>query len=595
LSRSTFFLVGLLALTPVWALPEALSTVAERSGFQRTGRYDEVPALCQAFAKQWPDSVRWETFGHSPEGRPLLAMVVSRSGTLDPAVAQSRGLPVLMVQGGIHAGEIDGKDAGFWALRDLLEKDDPLLKKVIIVFVPVFNVDGHERFGPWNRPNQSGPEEMGWRVTSQNLNLNRDYAKADSKEMLAMLGLLKTWDPILYVDLHATNGAQFQPDIALLVEPRFVGDTALMPATRAMQLETIDRLRAQGSMPLDFYPSARDHQDPSSGFVLGANTARFSTGYWPLRNRMAMLVETHSWKDYPIRVKITRNTIVALAELTARDGAEWLAAAARADENAQSLAGQPVALTFKADESKPSTLEFPGYAYQRPDSAISGAKATIFDPATPQVWRVPFYDIVMPNLVVSAPRAGYLVPASHASWLGEKLTAHGIAFRTLTQGQGSRPLEVFRAQEVKFSSKPVEGHMTANVRGAWSTENHSLPPGSLFVPIDQPKARLLMTLLEPEVPDSFAGWGFFNAHFEQKEYMEEYVAEQVAADMLATDPDLKARFEQRLRDDPEFARDPAARLDFFYRRHPSWDNRWNLYPVMRTQVAPDPKVSHQDG
>src|ERR1700728_2806213 len=176
----------------------ALETLAEQSKFVRTGHYDEVQRLCEAFAQKWPDSVRCVDFGLTPEGRPMLALVASRSGALTAEAARERGLPVLLMQGGIHAGEIDGKDAGFLALRELL-KDGNTLRNFVLVFVPVFNVDGHERFGRWNRPNQVGPEEMGWRVTAQNLNLNRDYMKAAAPEMEAMLRLLNAWDPVLYV------------------------------------------------------------------------------------------------------------------------------------------------------------------------------------------------------------------------------------------------------------------------------------------------------------------------------------------------------------------------------------------------------------
>jgi len=163
---------------------DSLSTVAERSGFRQTGRYDEVIALCAAFQARWPDAVRCQEFGRTPQGRPMQVLVVSRSGALDPQAARAAGLPVLLVQGGIHAGEIDGKDAVFLLLRELLEgkKGKGLLEKQVLVFVPVFNVDGHERFGAWNRPNQRGPEQMGWRVTAQNYNLNRDYVKADGPE-----------------------------------------------------------------------------------------------------------------------------------------------------------------------------------------------------------------------------------------------------------------------------------------------------------------------------------------------------------------------------------------------------------------------------
>src|SRR5580692_7304982 len=231
----------------------ALETVAEQSKFVRTGRYEEVPRLCEAFAHAWPDLVKCVNFGTTPEGRPMVALVASRSGALTPEAARERGLPVMLIQGGIHAGEIEGKDAGFLALRELLQ-DGNALRNFVLVFVPVFNVDGHERFGRWNRPNQVGPEEMGWRATAQNLNLNRDYMKADTPEMHAMLGLLNAWDPVLYVDLHATDGANFQPDVSNTIDPEYSGDPALHPAAKALVTELNSKIARLGSHPLYFYP-----------------------------------------------------------------------------------------------------------------------------------------------------------------------------------------------------------------------------------------------------------------------------------------------------------------------------------------------------
>ena len=164
-----------------------LTTAAERSGFIQTGRYEEVLSLCDAFAKRYPRAVRCISFGTSPEGRQMKALVASTSGALTADQAWRRGLPVVLIQGGIHSGEIDGKDAGFLALRQVLEGKAAAgaLDKLVWVFVPVFSVDGHERFGAWNRPNKRGPQEMGWRNTAQNFNLNRDYLKADAPEMQA--------------------------------------------------------------------------------------------------------------------------------------------------------------------------------------------------------------------------------------------------------------------------------------------------------------------------------------------------------------------------------------------------------------------------
>ncbi len=564
------------------AKPDALSSVAERSGFHVTGRYEEVERLCPAFAQAWPDAVRCAEFGRTPEGRPMLALVASRSGVLSPDDARERGIPVMLMQGGIHAGEIDGKDAGLLALREMLQGKlaRGALDAFVLVFVPVLNVDGHERFGRWNRPNQNGPEEMGWRVTAQNLNLNRDYTKADAPEMQAILRLLDAWDPILYVDLHVTDGAQFEPDVSNCLEPRLMFDPGLQPIGQAIVADLNRTLASQGFLALDFYPSFRVADDPMSGFEVSAYLPRFSTGYWPLRNRFSLLVETHSWKDYPRRVRVTHNIIIALADMMAKQGKTWRAAAHAADARAERLGGQDVVLDYETGPHT-TTIDFRGYAYTREPSAISGALVTRYDPSKPQLWHIPFRDTVVPKLTVRAPRGAYVVPAAYAAWLGERLSIHGIRFERLDKSVSGAKVEAFRATKVTLSPASFEGRTTATIEGAWARQKRDIPAGSLIVPIAQPEARLVLTLLEPQHPDSYAAWGFFNGVFEAKEYMEPYVAEQVAKEMLATRPDVAKAFNERLAADPEFARSPEARLDFFYRRHPSWDERRNLYPILR--------------
>lgn len=544
------------------ASAQDLTTTAEKTHYQRTGRYEEVQSLAQRFQARWPQYVKLETFGTTPEGRPMLAIV---------ATQKPEKTPVILIQGGIHAGEIDGKDAGFEALRELLEKPGPL-QHCTLVFVPVFNVDGHERFARYNRPNQNGPEEMGWRVTSQNLNLNRDYAKADAPEMQAMIRLLNKWDPILYVDLHVTDGAQFQVDVANLFEPVFTGAPKLQPLARELSRDLNAHLQSQGVKAVDFYPSFVDYSKPESGFAQSAYPPRFSTGYWPLSNRFALLVETHSWKPYPERVKVTRAIILHLVETIAKTGSQLQQAAQQEDR--QDLTGTSVPLSYK-NTARTEQIDFPGYAYTREKSAISNGEWLRYDPQKPTNWSVPFLPEVTPALTTTAPQA-YFVPA----WLQPKLDLHGIKY-TLQPKPENKQVEVFRADRIDFSRRPFEGRQTATVTGSWKTETQTIPGGTLTVPVNQPKARLLIALLEPQAPDSYLAWGEFNAHFEQKEYMEDYVAEEVAREMLKKDPALQQEFQKKLAEDPEFARDPHARLDFFYRRHPSWDTRFNLYPVMR--------------
>lgn len=580
-------LVALLALAaPAWTATP-LTTVAERSGFLRTGRYDEVIALCDAFAARYPTSVRCDTFGTTPEGRPMKLLVASTSGALSPEAARERGLPVTLIQGGIHAGEIDGKDAGFLALRQLLDgriAGKPLDRQVF-VFVPVFNVDGHERFKAWNRPNQRGPEEMGWRTTAQNLNLNRDYMKADAPEMRAMLKLIQQWDPVVYVDLHVTDGAKFQHDVSIQVEPVNSGDEPLRAAGRALKQGTLDRLAKQGSLPLAFYPSFVKGDDPSSGFEDGVATPRFSHGYMQLRNRMGMLVETHSWRTYPYRVRVTRNAVVAVIDQVAAQGSAWRALEQQADARASKLGGQTVALDYKPT-GPAHVIDFRGYAYTRTPSAISGALMTRYDESKPQVWKVPLRDSISPSTTATAPRAGYLVPAPWADRVAAKLDAHGVVYQRLNAPLTGLAVEAWRASAIAFSADSFEGHQRLNAEGQWAPAKQNLVAGALFVPIDQPLARLVMGLLEPQAPDAISAWGGMNTAFERKEYMEDYVAEDVARKMLDADPALRETFERKLRDDAAFAKDPQARLEFFYRRHSAWDDRYGLYPVLRVDRAP---------
>ncbi len=564
-----------------------LTTEAERSGYARTGRYDEVIALCGAFAQRYPDRVRCVDFGTTPEGRPMKALIANNRGALTAEAARMAGLPVLLVQGGIHAGEIDGKDAGFLALRQMLDGQAArgALDRVVLIFVPVFNIDGHERFGAWNRPNQNGPAEMGWRVTAQNYNLNRDYAKADTSEMQAMLALTNVWDPIATIDLHVTDGAKFEHDVSIQVEPLHAGDEALRAAGLALREGTLAALRRQGSLPVAFYPSFVENDNPASGFVDGVAPPRFSTGYFHLRNRIAMLVETHSWKDYPTRIRTTRNSVIALMEIVAKYGADWRRIALEADARATGLGGTSVPLSWTASD-KVRTIDFRGYAYTRTPSEVSGALMTRYDDRTPRIWKLPLRDEIVPGLAVAAPKGGYFVPAAYADAVAAKLRTHGIVYDLLDRALPDQHVEVFRDDTPTFAAASSESHQRLTVDGEWKAETHDIDAGALFVPIAQPRARLAMSLLEPLAPDSLLAWGLFNNAFEQKEYMEDYVAEDVAREMLARDPSLRERFERRIKEDPKFAADPQARLEFFYRLHSAWDERFGLYPVMRTDETP---------
>jgi hypothetical protein len=576
MSRSDVVLVAGLAavLAGACARPRpALITTAETTGYVRTGRYDEAIRLCGDFARAY-DRVHCDRIGTTGEGRPILALRVGRGDR-----------PVIYFQAGIHAGEIEGKDAGFRFVRDLLDgKIVPgALDAVDLVFVPVVNPDGHEQFGPANRPNQRGPAEMGFRTNDARLNINRDYVKAETPEMHALLRAFLRYRPVLLVDLHTTDGAKFEHDISINIAPLAPRKDRLETTAGELAGYTVKRLTELGHLPVAFYPSFVTNDDPSSGFAVSEAPPRFSQFYAAARSRLGMLVETHSWRTYRERADSTYHALQAIFESAQRHAGEWARAEAAAEAADRQLGGGEVTLLWDTGPHK-TEIEFRGYAYTRTHSEISGRDWIAYDEHKPEIWRVPLYDQLVPKVAIHVPRAGYIIDGGFAPMVAAVLDHHGLRYGKLA-GQPRLDVEVFRATKVNY--QPLfEGHTPAVPQGTWQPEPRTLELGAIFVPIDQPGARLVLHLLEPELPDSLTQWGMFNACFERKEYMEPYVAEQVARDMLAADPQLQAAFDAALAADPQLAGSPGRRLEWFYKRHPSWDERVNLLPVYRVQAPP---------
>jgi hypothetical protein len=559
----------------------ALQTHAERSRYAETGPAAEVDTLARALVRRFRGRVRAERFATSAEGRPLWILAASDDGTLTPERARRRGRPVVFALAGIHPGEIDGKDAGFQLLRELLEGTalPGVLREVTFVFVPIFNPDGHEHSSPHHRPNQNGPRTQGWRTNARNLNLNRDWMKADSPEMRALLPVLGDWDPLVFLDLHVTDGAHFQPDVSLLVAPLIEGPPPMQALARVLQDEIHAELRAGGHLPLDFYPSLVREDDPASGFSRTVYPPRFSHTYWGLRHRLAVLVETHSWKDYRTRVATTRDVLAAALRSVQTHGKAWRSGMHGLDRDSARKPPAALDLAFAAAEGS-EPIDFPGYAYDRAPSPVTGGTYLRFHLDRPEVWRVPLRSRMVPTTSVQLPRGGWAVPPGWAAVVGPTLERHGIEHRALSRATPAK-VSAFELTDSRPAGAPYEGRQRLDPAGGWSApQTQELPRGTLVVPLAQARAELAAHLLEPTAPDSLLAWGTFNAAFQQQEYVEAYLLEPWAEAQLGSDAALRAAFEERLRD-PAFAGDPDARRRFFLLRHPSYDQRIRRAPVLR--------------
>lgn len=587
------------------------TTPAEAAQFRTTPNYADTRAYLERLAAAAPGRLKLTRFGVSPEGRDLMLVIAASGGEFTPEAAHRSGKEIVFVQAGIHAGEIEGKDAGLMLLRDIAlgTKSAPTQKTrsrslshaldhAILLYAPIFNVDGHENSNPYLRINQNGPDEMGFRATAQNLNLNRDYIKAEAPEMQAWLALWNAWLPDLLADIHTTDGADYRYDLTWYTEdwgPLDAGvkawqDTAL----KSRIFPLVEKYSFIGNGPatekrshlLSPYLELKDHRDITQGIVNFGSGSRFSTGYVALQNRAAVLVETHMLKPYEVRVRATYDLIAAILEDIRTHPGELRRAVEAADRNTIARAARPDAalpiLFAPSEKSVPLTLK--GYAFTQTKSDISGDLWTQYDPSRPKDYVVPYWRDLVATKSATLP-AAYLVPAGWPQII-EKLERHGLRYERTTK---PLTLEVQRTQidDPRWASSPFEGHLmlrtfrTTTVRTALT-----FPPGSALVPLDQRAANVVAQLLEPDAPDSLLRWGFFNAIFEQKEGGDARVLERLARDMLAKDTALKTEFEARLKNDAAFAADPQARLEFFYRRSP-WYAKQNVgtYPVVKLDAA----------
>jgi murein tripeptide amidase MpaA len=569
-------------------LDDGYDTYFEASGGLATPRYRETVQYCFELALESP-WLHLTDFGESPQGRQLLLLIADRDGHCTPGDVRAAGKAVLLLQAGIHAGEIDGKDAGLMLLRDIaVRKLHPhLLDHLTILFVPIFNVDGHERFGPDNRANQNGPAEMGWRVTAQGYNLNRDFVKADAPEMRAWLELYTAWLPDFLIDSHVTDGADFRHVVMYGAEIGPNVDPDIAGWTRDLYLpELVEALTVDGYPPMP-YGGFRRWQDPRSGIRVWSSGPRYSQGYAVIQNRPALLLETHMFKDHKTRVDATYKVFLHTAEIMDRHHAALRAAVTAADLRVRTPAFRrdPFPLALTVDEGDSTRFTLLGYEYGFVDSDITGGRYPVYSD-TPADFEVPLFDRHVPASQVRLPEA-YLIPPEWTEVI-DRLELHGVEIRRLRQETRLRVASV-RFEDVSWREHPYEGRHTLTYETVPVEEERIFPRGTAVVDMGQRAARVAAHLLAPEAPDALLRWGFFDTVFERKEYVEPYVLEPLLPGMIEANPALADSFAAALAADCSLEENYWGKILWFYRHTRWWDDRIGVYPVgwvfVREKVA----------
>ena len=554
-------------------------TPSEKNDLRTTPSYDETVTWLRKLVMAAPE-LHLLSIGKSPEGRDIWMIVAAKQKVTTAEALRKNGKPTVLAQAGIHAGEIDGKDAGLMLLRDMTVRGNrrELLDGANFLFVPIFNVDGHERASRFGRVNQRGPELMGWRTTSSNLNLNRDYTKADAPEMQAMIRMLKEWQPDLYFDLHVTDGADYQYDVTWGSNAsggHSPAITAWLEKTLAPALTA--ELTGMGHVPGSINVANRvDEFDLAKG-IRGWNAdPRFSTGYGDVRHLPTVLVENHSLKPYGQRVLGMRVLLETALRTVAKSSAE-LRNATVADRARRS---QNIPLVWEVDVDAPADkIDFKGVESRVVPSAISGALRIEYT-GKPMTTPVPYLHANRVSVSVSRPKA-YWIPPAWTDVIG-RLQLHGILTEQVAEPRDIK-VTMYRLEAVKLGDNALEGRVPVTAKPVAETRMEHFAAGSVRVPTDQPLGDLAAILLEPASPDSFFQWGFFHHVLQETEYIESYIVEPMAERMLKDDPKLADEFREKLAKEDAFRSSASERLRWFYAKTPFADERWKLYPVAREE------------
>ncbi|WP_077924014.1 M14 family metallopeptidase [Spirosoma sp. 209] len=550
-----------------------LITPYERSQGRQTATYAEIIDYYRRLDRQF-EQAKLVDVGKTDVGQPLHVFLLAA----DKVFTARPDRVTLLINNGIHPGEPEGIDACLMMARDLL-LTNKLPKNVLLAIVPVLNVGGCLNRGV-SRVNQNGPETYGFRGNARNLNLNRDFIKADAENTRSFQALFQQLKPQVLIDNHTSNGADYQHVVTYFSTQKDKLHPALSGyMTKTFQPDLDKVLTARGFPPAPYVNHPKD--TPESGLLGYNDSPRYSTGYAALFNCFGFTLETHMWKDYPARVKGSYAFDEAVLRLCERDASQILANKRRADAAVSQQT--TFALNYRLDRSQTDTITFLGYEAGYKPSEVSGLRRLYYDRSKPFTKRIPYQNTFVADLELTKPQA-YLIPQAWSEILA-LLKRNGVQMKRLTSDT-LITVSAYYLDEYRTSPRPYEGHYPhSGVKVRTETQRIQFYKGDYLIPTNQPANRYLIETLEPQALDSFFAWNFFDSILDQKEYFSDYIFEDTAAELLRNDPALRQKLADKRASDKAFAENADAQLSFIYKQTPYFEKTVNRYPVFRLERA----------
>jgi len=546
-------------------------TPFELGNGNQTPTYEEMITYFNSLANHF-STIQIKEAGTSDDGTPIHYLVFDATEQFSFNTKQVK----ILVNNNIHPGEPDGVDASMQLLRDLAIGKVKASKNILLVIIPAYNVEGTKNRNSFSRANQNGPEAYGFRGNSKNLDLNRDFIKTDSKNMRTFANIFHQVQPDVFIDNHVSNGADYSYVFTLIESHwqkmgvasgtffKHMMTPAILKQMEQKKIETIPYVTVYGN-------------SPDKGFYQMMDTPRYSCGYASLFGSFSYLPETHMLKKYADRVEVTYQFMLETYQYCQLQ-APLITNFVR-NHWKEFTVGSSYPLQWKLDSTQSKTITFKGYEANYIPSKVTGKNRLFYDQSKPYTKQIPYFERYKVLASKTIPKY-YVIPPSEYKVLDlihlQNITSMVIKKDTLFKVQG------YYIDDFQTLSQPYEGHyLHSNTKVKSFQDEVFFPKGTHLISTQQPGVKYLMEALEPEAPDSFFNWNFFDSILQQKEGYSAYVFEDIAWELLQSNPDLKMRFEERKAKDVAFADNAKAQLDWIYQNSPYYEKSHKRYPIYR--------------
>lgn len=547
----------------------------ETSNAKETSTYSETIDFWNYLDKK-SDKITIQTKGMTEAGFPLHLIFIDNDGDSNAESIRKKNKSIILINNGIHPGEPDGIDASMLLARDIIENKVKLPDNISLAIIPVYNIGGMLNRSPNFRVDQNGPEEFGSRGNGQNLDLNRDYIKCDSENARSFAEIFHELDPDVFVDNHVSNGADYQHVMTLLTTQHSKLGGVMGNYINKDFEPAIYKLMEKKGYDLIPYVNVWDNT-PDKGWNEFIDSPRFGSGYGTLWNTFSFVPETHMLKSYDKRVDATYQLMVSFIEFTSTNSEKIRNLRAETKKNVINAKQFPIA--WELDKSEFQEYLFKGFESGYKASEVSGLQRLYYDRTKPYEKPVPIYNHYVPKIVVEKPEA-YIIPQAWDNVI-ELLKINKVEMSQLEKDTNFE-VESYRIESYESSAQPYESHhINSNVKISKNIEKKSFRKGDWYIPMNQVANRFLMEVLEPEAQDSYFAWNFFDGILSQKEGFSDYVFEDIAAEYLESNPELRKKLEEKRKSDPEFAKDAEAQLNFVFKNSPWFEPAYRQYPVYR--------------